>query len=40
MREIARTSTFKRDLKRLARSKRYEAGELLDVVRTLAELFG
>ena len=36
MREIVQTSRFKSDLKKLARSGRYDVEELLDVVELLA----
>jgi len=36
MREIVQTSRFKSDLKKLARSGRYDVDELLDVVESLA----
>ena len=37
MREIAETASFKRDIKRLARTGRHEVSNLLAVVRELAE---
>jgi mRNA interferase YafQ len=36
MREIARTSQFKKDFKKLARSGRYDLNELLDVIEMLS----